>query len=456
MLDHLSDRLQRVFKALRGEGRLTEKNISEALREIRIALLEADVNYAVVKTFIGRVKALALGQDVLDSLTAAQQVVKIVRNELIALLGGEHSELRFSSMPPSAIMLVGLQGSGKTTTCGKLGALLSGQGRHPLLVPADVYRPAAIEQLRQVAGRVSLPCYDSDPRMSPPDICKAAARQAAKAGRDVVIIDTAGRLHIDEELMAELAVIRERLEPSEILFVADAMTGQDAVRSASAFNEGLDVTGVVLTKMDGDARGGAALSIREVTGKPIKFIGVGERFDELEPLHPDRLVSRILGMGDVLTLIERAEEAVDIGEAEELERKIRKAEFDLEDYRQQIGRLRKMGPMDNILGMIPGLGKVAKMRQDVDAGRELKQVEAVINSMTPRERRNYRIISGSRRKRIARGSGTSVQKVNQVMRQFVQARKMMKQLSRGGLGKGGKGGKVGKGRSARKLAELFR
>jgi len=447
MLDHLSDRLQRIFKNLRGEGRLTDKNIEAALREIRIALLEADVNYAVVKNFVKRVKALALGQEVLDSLSPAQQVIKIVRDELVALLGGEHAALKFASFPPSVIMLVGLQGSGKTTTCGKLGVLLRKQGRHPLLVPADVYRPAAIEQLQQVASQVDLPCFDSDAGMSPPDICIRAKREAAKTGRDVILLDTAGRLHIDEELMAELAVIRKQLEPSEILFVADAMTGQDAVRSAEAFNAGLDISGVVLTKLDGDARGGAALSIREVTGKPIKYIGVGERFDELEPMHPDRLVSRILGMGDVLSLIEKAEEAIDVREAEELERKIRKKEFTLADYRDQIRRLHKMGPIEGILGMIPGLGKIAQLRQDVDAKQEMRRVEAILNSMTSRELRNYRIINGSRRKRIARGSGTSVQKVNQVLRQFVAARKMMKRLS---------GAPLGKGRSMRKLQDMFR
>ena len=447
MLDHLSDRLQGIFKNLRGEGRLSEKNIEEALREIRIALLEADVNYAVVKSFIKRVKNLSLGSDVLSSLTPGQQVIKIVRDELIALLGGEHSAVNFANFPPSVIMLVGLQGSGKTTTCGKLGALLHKQGRHPMLVPADVYRPAAIEQLQQVAGQVSLPCFDSDPKMSPPDICKAAAREAAKTGRDVILVDTAGRLHIDKELMNELSVIRKKMQPSEILFVADAMTGQDAVRSAEAFNDGLDISGIVLTKLDGDARGGAALSIREVTGKPIKFIGIGERFEDLEPMHPDRLVSRILGMGDVLTLIEKAEEAIDVRQAEELERKIRKQEFTLADFREQIRQLGKMGPLDSIIGMIPGLGKVAKMRQDVDAQKEMKHVEAILNSMNGRELRSYRIINGSRRKRIARGSGTSVQKVNQVLRQFVAARKMMKQLSKAPMGKG---------RSLRKLADMIK
>ncbi len=316
-----------------------------------------------------------------------------------------------------------------------------------MLVPADVYRPAAIEQLRQVALQVGLPCFDSDPSKKPPDICTAAAREAAKTARDVIILDTAGRLHIDEELMDELKIIKQRLEPSEILFVADAMTGQDAVKSAAAFNDGLDFTGVILAKLDGDARGGAALSIREVTGKPIKFIGVGERFDDLEPLHPDRLVSRILGMGDVLTLIERAEEAVDIKEVEELEKKIRKQEFTLEDYRKQICQLRKMGPLDSIIGMIPGLGKIAKMRQDVDASRELKHVEAILDSMTQRERRNYKVINGSRRKRIARGSGTSVQKVNQVLRQFVAAKKMMKKFTKAPFAKG---------RSLHKLADVFR
>lgn len=447
MLDHLAERLQSVFKKLRGEGKLTEKNIEAALREIRLSLLEADVNYAVVKNFIQRVKTLALGQEVLTSLSPGQQVIKIVRDEMIALLGGEHSDLKFSNFPPSVIMLVGLQGSGKTTTCGKLGKLLRKLGRHPMLVPADVYRPAAIEQLHQVSAQVDLPCYDSDPTKSPPEICKSAAREAAKTGRDVILLDTAGRLHIDEELMGELAVIKKQQEPSEILFVADAMTGQDAVRSAEAFNSGLDISGVILTKLDGDARGGAALSIREVTGKPIKFIGVGERLDDLEPLHPDRLVGRILGMGDVLSLIERAEETVDLKEAQELEKKIRKQDFTLEDYLKQIRQLSKMGPLDSIVGMIPGLGKIAKMRQDVDAAREMKYVEAILTSMTMRERRNYRIINGSRRKRIARGSGTSVQKVNQTLRQFVAARKMMKQLTKAPFGKG---------RSMHKLANMFR
>jgi signal recognition particle subunit SRP54 len=314
-------------------------------------------------------------------------------------------------------------------------------------VPADIYRPAAIEQLRQVARQVDLPCFESDPKMSPPEIAKTAARHAAKASRDLMLLDTAGRLHIDEELMDELKQIKQRLNPSEILFVADAMTGQDAVKSAAAFNESLDVTGVVLTKLDGDARGGAALSIREVTGKPIKFIGVGEKFSDLEPLHPERLISRILGMGDVLTLIEKAEEAIDVKEAQEFERKIRKSSFTLEDFRKQIKQIKKMGPIENILGMVPGLSKIASLRQDVDGARELKHVEAILNSMTVKERRNYRIINGSRRKRIASGSGTSVQKVNQVLRQFIQARKMMKQLSKGSFGAGS---------STRKISQLLR
>jgi signal recognition particle subunit SRP54 len=321
------------------------------------------------------------------------------------------------------------------------------QGRSPLLVPADVYRPAAIDQLQQVARQVDLPCFESTTSMKPPDIAKKAKRQAAKDGRDVVLLDTAGRLHIDEELMDELKVIKKVVEPSEILFVADAMTGQDAVKSATAFNDGLDITGIVLTKLDGDARGGAALSIRHVTGKPIKFIGVGEKFSDLEPLHPDRLVSRILGMGDVLTLIEKAEEAIDVREAQEFEKKIRKDDFTLEDFRKQIKQVQKMGPLENVLGMIPGLGNMMKMRQDVDAGEEMKYVEAILNSMTRKELRNHRVLNGSRRQRIANGSGTSVQKVNQVLRQFVQARKLMKQFSKGALGKG---------RSARKIAQMLR
>ena len=436
MLEHLSDRLQKVFKNLRGEGRLTEQNVQGALKEIRIALLEADVNYTVVKNFIKRVKTLALGKEVLTSLSPGQQIVKIVRDEMVALLGGHHESIKFANYPPTIIMLVGLQGSGKTTSIGKLGVRLRKQGRAPLLVPADVYRPAAIEQLKQVASQIDLPVFDSNVNMKPLDIAKQAAKQAAKQGRDVLLLDTAGRLHIDDELMNELKQIKKALNPSEIIFVADSMTGQDAVKSASAFDEGLDVTGIILTKLDGDARGGAALSIREVTGKPIKFIGVGEKFSELEPMHPDRLVSRILGMGDVLTLIERAEEAIDVEQAKELEKKLRKDSFTLEDFRSQIKQVQKMGSIQDILGMIPGLGKMAKMREDVDAGKEMKYVEAILNSMTMKERRNHRIINGSRRKRIAKGSGTTVQRVNQVLKQYVQARKMMKQLSKGAFGKG--------------------
>lgn len=435
MLEHLSDRLQKVFKNLRGEGRLTEQNIQGALKEIRIALLEADVNYTVVKNFIKRVQTLALGEKVLSSLSPGQQIVKIVRDEMVALLGGQHVSIKFANYPPTIIMLVGLQGSGKTTSIGKLGVLLRKQGRHPLLVPADVYRPAAIEQLKQVASQISLPVFDSNIKMKPLDIARQAVKQAAKDGRDVVLLDTAGRLHIDDELMTELKDIKKHINPSEIIFVADSMTGQDAVKSAAAFDEGLDVTGIILTKLDGDARGGAALSIREVTGKPIKFIGVGEKFNELEPMHPDRLVSRILGMGDVLTLIERAEEAIDIDQAKELEKKLRKDSFTLEDFRSQIKQVQKMGSIQDIIGMIPGLGKMAKMRDDVDAGKEMKYVEAILNSMTLKERRNHRILNGSRRKRIAQGSGTTVQRVNQVLKQFVQARKMMKQLSKGAFGK---------------------
>jgi signal recognition particle subunit SRP54 len=436
MLEHLSDRLQKVFKNLRGEGRLTESNIQGALKEIRIALLEADVNYTVVKNFIKRVKTLALGKEVLSSLSPGQQIVKIVRDEMVALLGGHHESIKFANYPPTIIMLVGLQGSGKTTSIGKLGVLLRKQGRAPLLVPADVYRPAAIEQLKQVGSQIDLPVFDSNIKMKPLDIARKATKQAAKEGRDVLLLDTAGRLHIDDELMKELKDIKKELNPSEIIFVADSMTGQDAVKSASAFDEGLDVTGIILTKLDGDARGGAALSIREVTGKPIKFIGVGEKFSELEPMHPDRLVSRILGMGDVLTLIEKAEEAIDVEQAKELEKKLRKDSFTLEDFRTQIKQVQKMGSIQDIIGMIPGLGKMAKMREDVDAGKEMKYVEAILNSMTMKERRNHRIINGSRRKRIAKGSGTTVQRVNQVLKQYVQARKMMKQLSKGAFGKG--------------------
>jgi len=447
MLDNLSDKLQSVFKNLRGEGKLTEKHISAALREIRIALLEADVNFTVVKSFIKRVKQLALGQEVLQSLTPGQQVVKIVRDELIALLGGKHEAIKWASYPPSVIMLVGLQGSGKTTTIGKLGVMLRKQGKSPLLVPADVYRPAAIDQLKQVAAQIDLPVFDSNTQMKPEDIAKKAIRQAKDTSRDVVLLDTAGRLHIDDELMGELKRLKKQSDPSEILFVADASTGQDAVNSAAAFDDALNINGVVLTKMDGDMRGGAALSIREVTGKPIKFIGMGEKFSDLEPMHPDRLVSRILGMGDVLSLIEKAQESIDETEALEMEKKLRKNQFTLEDFRKQIRQIKKMGPLDKVLGMIPGLGPMAKLNEGADPQKEMKYVEAILNSMTLKERANYRLINGSRRKRIARGSGTTVQKVNQVLRQFVQARKMMKQF-----GKGAKGAKP----NMQQLQKMFR
>lgn len=447
MLDYLSDKLQGVFKNLRGEGRLTEKHIAAAMREIRIALLEADVNFAVVKSFIKRVKTLATGQDVLKSLTPGQQVVKIVRDEMIALLGGEHEDIKYASYPPTVIMLTGLQGSGKTTTIGKLGVMLRKQGKSPLLVPADVYRPAAIDQLQQVARQVDLPVFDSTTKMKPEDIAKKAVRQAKDDGRDVVLLDTAGRLHIDDELMNELRRILKTIDVHEILFVADAGTGQDAVNSATAFDDALDINGVVLTKMDGDMRGGAALSIREVTGKPIKFIGVGEKFSDIEPMHPDRLVSRILGMGDVLSLIEKAQESFDEDEAEEMEKKLRKNSFTLEDFRKQISQIKKLGPMDKILGMIPGLGGAAKLKPGVDPGKEMKYVEAILNSMTNRERANHKLINGSRRKRIAKGSGTTVQRVNQVLRQFVQARKMMKKFGKGAKGSPG---------DMRKLQQMFR
>jgi signal recognition particle subunit SRP54 len=447
MLDHLSDKLQSVFKNLKGEGKLTEKHISAAMREIRIALLEADVNYAVAKSFIKRVKQLALGQDVLDSLTPGQQVVKIVRDEMVALLGGEHEDIKYAPYPPTVIMLVGLQGSGKTTTIGKLGVMLRKEGKSPLLVPADVYRPAAIDQLKQVAKQIDMPVFDSNTGMKPEVIAKKAVRQAKDTSRDVILLDTAGRLHIDDELMDELRRIKKTIDVNEILFVADAGTGQDAVNSATSFDNALDVNGVVLTKMDGDMRGGAALSIREVTGKPIKFIGVGEKFSDIEAMHPDRLVSRILGMGDVLSLIEKAQESFDEEDAQEMEKKLRKNSFTLEDFRKQIRQIKKLGPLEKVLGMIPGVGNMAKLKEGADPGKEMKYVEAILNSMTNKERANHKLINGSRRKRIAKGSGTTVQKVNQVLRQFVQARKMMKQF-----GKGTKGGP----RDMRKLQQMFR
>ena len=433
MFDSLTDKLSSVFKKLRGHGKLTEQNITEALKEVRLALLEADVNFKVVKDFMERIRSRAVGQEVLESLTPAQQVIKVVHEELIALMGGMSSALNLSYQPPIPIMLVGLQGSGKTTTVGKLGKFLKDKGRKPYLVPADVQRPAAIEQLKKLGEQLGLPVFDPDPKESPLTICRKALSWADGEDADVLLIDTAGRLHIDEPLMKELEEIRREIIPREILLVADAMTGQDAVNVARRFNEALDIQGVILTKLDGDARGGAALSIKAVTGKPIKFIGVGEKLDALEVFHPDRMASRILGMGDVLSLIEKAQEAIDTKTAQELEKKLLKDTFTLEDFREQLQQIKKMGSIDQILSMIPGMSRL-KLPQDLQGSeKELVKVEAIINSMTRQERRSPEVLNGSRRLRIAKGSGTTVQDVNQLLKQYLQMKKMLRQFKKGGM-----------------------
>jgi signal recognition particle subunit SRP54 len=433
MFDTLSDKLNSVFKQLKGHGKLSEKNITDGLREVRMALLEADVHYQVVKQLVADIKARALGQEVMASLTPGQQVVKIVNESLTQLMGESHQGLNLAGEKPVAVMLVGLQGSGKTTTTGKLAVMLRKTGKHPYLVPADVYRPAAIDQLKKLGGQLSVPVFDSHTDMDPVTICEAARVAAQKAGCDTLLLDTAGRLHIDEELMDELSRIRNTVKPTDILLVADAMTGQDAVNIAKSFDDRLDIGGVVLTKMDGDARGGAALSIRSITGKPIKFIGVGEKLSELEAFHPDRMASRILGMGDVLTIIEKAQEVVDEKKAIELEKKLRKNQFTLEDFRDQMRQIRKMGSLTDILGMIPGMGKIKQMKNlEVDE-KELVHIEAIINSMTPQERRQHTIINGSRRKRIAAGSGMRVQDVNRLLKNYTQVMKMMKKINKSGM-----------------------
>ncbi|MBI9083570.1 MAG: signal recognition particle protein [Desulfobacterales bacterium] len=439
MFDNLSDKLDSVFRKLKGHGKLTEKNIEDGLKEVRMALLEADVHFQVVKKLIADIKGRALGQEVLASLTPGQQVVKIVNDELTVLMGTRHQALDLSGPAPVSVMLVGLQGSGKTTTAGKLAVYLRKEGRKPYLVPADVYRPAAIDQLKKLGSQLSVPVFDSTPEMDPVDICTRARVAAHQAACDTVVIDTAGRLHVDESLMAELGRIRDAVKPAEILLVADAMTGQDAVNIAKSFDERVDLSGVVLTKVDGDARGGAALSIRSVTGKPIKFVGVGEKLSDLEPFHPDRMASTILGMGDVLTLIEKAQSMVDEKKAAELEKKLRKSQFTLEDFRDQLVQVRKMGSLTDIIKMIPGMGNSKQMKNlDVD-DRELVRVEAIINSMTAKERRNHAIINGSRRKRIAKGSGTSVQDINKLLKNYTQVMKIMKKINKGGMRGMGRG-----------------
>jgi signal recognition particle subunit SRP54 len=444
MFESLSDRLQGVFRSLRGEVRLTEETVETALREIRMALLEADVNFKVVKAFIDRVRDRAVDAEVLKSLTPAQQVVRIVRDEMLALFGDTTGGLPESSARPRVILLLGLQGSGKTTTAGKLGRYLAKQGRHPLLVSTDVRRPAAIEQLSVVAKQAGVKVHDLAGDLDPVRRASGALTEARNAGFDVVIVDTAGRLHIDDDLMVELQSIKDAVQPGDLLYVADAMTGQDAIKSAGEFNRRIGVSGVVLTKMDGDARGGAALSVVGVVGVPIAFVGSGERLQDLEPFHPDRVVSRVLGMGDVLSLIEKAEEAVSVEDAEKLEEKIRKNAFTLEDFRDQLRTIKKMGPLEQILGMLPGMGGIKEMaanREKVD-DKSLGRVEAIINSMTAKERRNHQLLNGSRRKRIARGSGTSVEEVNRLLKQFVQMQKMLKQLG-GMAGMGKKKGGLG-------------
>ncbi len=430
MFDTLSGKLQRIFKNLRGEGKLTAANMEDALREIRVALLEADVHFKVVKQFIEQVKEKALGEEVLTALSPAQQVVKIVRDELTKMLGSHTSRLRFANEPPTVVLIVGLQGSGKTTSAAKLSRFLTKEGSKPQLVSVDIYRPAARHQLSILAKNVSTPIYEGTPEETKPlELAKSARREAMQAGRDIVLVDTAGRQHIDDQLMQELSELKEALNPTEILFVADAMTGQDAVKSAGEFHQRLGITGVILTKMDGDARGGAALSIRSITGQPLKFIGVGEKTDALEAFHPDRVASRILGMGDVLSLIDKVQETIDQETAEKMQEKLLGDDFSLEDFRDQIKQIRKLGSLGGLLEMMPQIGPLKDLKDTKIDESEVGRVVAIIDSMTPKERRNHMIINGSRRRRIAKGSGTSVQDVNNLLKQYAQARKMMKSFS---------------------------
>ncbi|HIE32669.1 MAG TPA: signal recognition particle protein [Thermodesulfobacteriaceae bacterium] len=443
MFENLSERLEGIFQRLRGKGKLTKDDVERGLREVRLALLEADVNYRVVKNFVDRVRERALGAEVLESLTPAQQLIKIVHEELIRTLGETPAPLDLGGSRPVPILLVGLQGSGKTTTAAKLALFLRKKGHRPYLVPADVYRPAAIDQLKTLAERVGVPVYDTDPKDNPVEIAKKALAEAKALGRDVAIIDTAGRLHIDEAMMSEAAAIKETVSPREVLLVADAMTGQDAVNIAKNFHEKVGLTGVILTKVEGDARGGAALSIREVTGCPIKFIGTGEKLEALEVFYPDRLASRILGMGDVLTLIEKAQEAFDLKKARELQEKLRRREFTLEDLREQIKQMRKLGSMQEVFSLLPGIGK--KIKEMPFDEKELVRMEAIINSMTRQERLNPRIINASRKRRIARGSGTTVQEVNKLLKSYEEMRKLLKKAR----------GPRGLERLARRLLQAF-
>ena len=437
MFKNLSDRLEPILKKLKGRGKLNEENIRESLREIRIALLEADVNFKIVKGFIARIADKAVGSEVMESLTPGHQVVKIVHEELIYLLGSESSQITFSGQPPTIILMVGLQGSGKTTSAGKLAKKLKDEGEKPFLVPADVYRPAAIEQLNILGEKLDAEVFATNEQKDPVKICRNACAEAIEKGLNPIIIDTAGRLHVDEKLMKELKNIKVEIEPHEILLVADAMTGQEAVNIAQSFDNSLGIDGIILTKMDGDARGGAALSIREITGKPIKFIGVGEKLEALEVFHPDRLASRILGMGDVLSLIEKAKSTVSNDSAEDLYKKIKKDTFSLEDFKNQLAQIKKMGPLDKLMGMLPGMKGLKNIKIDDKA---LVRTEAIINSMTSQERLKHQIINGNRKKRIAKGSGTHVSDVNRLLKQFVQSKKMMNKFSKmnlkNGLGMG--------------------
>ena len=435
MFETLTEKLQKTFKKLRGQGKLTERNMRDALREVRLALLEADVNYKVAKQFVEEVERAAIGKNVLNSVTPAQQLIKIVHDELVKVMGDKRSEIHMAPSPPTILMLAGLHGSGKTTTAGKLAKLYRSRGYSPMLVAADVYRPAAVDQLRIVAQEADAGFFSSTGTVSPITICRQSIQRAKQERHDLVVLDTAGRLHIDEQLMTELRNIKQAVKPHEILFVADAMTGQDAVKAAAAFHASLELTGVILTKMDGDARGGAALSVRRTAGCPIKLVGVGEKLDAIEPFYPDRMASRILGMGDVVTLVEKAQDSIDEGEARKLEEKLRKQQFNLEDFVEQLHRLRSLGPLDQVVSMIPGMSRMKGVQPDE---RDLSRVEAIINSMTVKERRIPNVIDGSRRRRIARGSGTTVQEVNALLKQFGQVKKMMKNFSK--LGKVRKAG----------------
>ncbi|THB79779.1 MAG: signal recognition particle protein [Desulfobulbaceae bacterium] len=447
MFENLTDRLEGVFKKLRGHGILTEENIKDAMREVRMALLEADVNYKVAKEFVDKVTQKAIGREVSQKLSPGQQVIKIVHEELVDLLGGNTEQIRLDGQQPVVIMMAGLQGSGKTTTSGKIAAMLKAKGRKPFLVPADVYRPAAIEQLQVLGEKIDVEVFPSTTDLNPLEICRKALADAQERNLDTLIIDTAGRLHIDDELMGELKQIQSSIHLSEVLFVADSMTGQDAVTVAEKFNNDLEISGVVLTKMEGDARGGAALSIKSVTGKPIKFVGIGEGLDALEVFHPDRVASRILGMGDVLTLIEKAEAVVDKKKADKLAKKLQRNAFTLEDFLDQIQQIKKMGSLEQILGMVPGINKLKQLKDAPQPDeKELVKTEAIIRSMTLKERRNHRIIDASRRQRIAAGSGTSVAEVNRVLKSYSAMLKMMKKMKgKPGVMTGKKRRKVPKG-----------